>query len=95
MLPLVGVPARQLGLDAGGVDDGKARGVYQGGDLGVLPGLDDAAEGDEQAGGADVIQVALHGANLGDPLGHLVLQREAAGVAPVAHEAGALIGVDQ
>jgi len=45
--------------------------------------------------GAGVLDIGLHRAKLGDPLGHVVAQREAAGMTPVALESRTLIGVDQ
>ena len=87
--------AHQLFLDARGVDDGEPGGVDQGGVLGGLPGLDDPTEGGEQAREADVLGLGLRSAKLGDPIGHLVLQGEAAGMTPVPHEPGGFVGVDQ
>jgi len=95
MFPLMDLVAHQLRLDAGGVDDGEPRGVDQGGVLGALSGLDDASQGGEQTVEADVLGFGLRCAKFGDPLGHLVFQGEAAGMPPVTHESGALVGVDQ
>jgi hypothetical protein len=91
----MGLVARQLGLDAGGVDDGEPRRVDQGRVLGVLPGLDDPPQRGEQARRADILGLGLRCAKLGDPVGHVVLQREAAGMAPMAHEPGGFVSVDQ
>ncbi len=93
--PVVGLLACQLSLDAGGLDDGEPRGVDQGGVLGALPGLDDATKRGEQAPRSEILGLGLRCAKLDDTVGDIALPGEAAGMAPVAHETGGLIGVDQ